>query len=313
MLYVAKKDADQRRKVREILNRIVSDYPESSAHDNARLFVAELDLVDGHSGAAEKVFREVLADPKADQKTRQDGLSRLIAVAADREEWSSVRELAEKFLSQFAKSPDSPLVRLNLAAAQLGLKKPEVAEKALTGLKQQVADANDPPDWAARIWILLAESQYQQKKYVDVENTASDLRQRFPKSPLIYQADEVLGRSFKNQALWDKAVAAFQRVIDERQDPQDVTAAKSRLMIAECWFLQKKFSQARTDYLRVLTYNKPEWAAPALFQAGLCAEALKQQDDAEKSYRSVINDYPQTKFAEEAKRRLDELHKKPTG
>jgi TolA-binding protein len=40
---------------------------------------------------------------------------------------------------------------------------------------------------------------------------------------------------------------------------------------------------------------------------------LKQQDDAEKSYRSVITDYPQTKFAEEAKKRLDELHKRPTG
>ena len=313
MLYVAKKDADQRRKIREILNRIVSDYPQSSAHDNARLFLAELDLVDGHSGAAEKVFREVLADPKADQKARQDGLSRLIAVAADKEEWSSVRELAEKFLSQFAKSPDSLLVRLNLAAAQLGLKGPEVAEKTLTELKKQLTDANDTPDWAARIWTLLAESQYQQKKYADVENTVSDLRQRFPKSPLLYQADEVLGRSFKNQAKWDKAIAAFQRVIDERQDPQDVTAAKSRLMIAECWFLQKRFSQARTDYLRVLTYNKPEWAAPALFQAGLCAEALKQQDDAEKSYRSVIADYPQTKFAEEARKRLDELHKRPTG
>jgi cellulose synthase operon protein C len=313
MLYVAKKDAEQRRKIREILNRIASDYSESSARDNARLFLAELDLADGNFGAAEKVFREVLADPKADQKARQDGLSHLIAVAADKEEWPSVRELAEKFLSQFPKSSDALLVRLNLAAAQLGLKEPEVAEKTLTELRRQLADTNDAPDWVARIWILLAESQYQQKKYADVDNTVGDLRQRFPKSPLIYQADEVLGRSFKNQAQWDKAVAAFQRVIDERQDPQDVTAAKSRLMIAECWFLQKKFDQARKDYIKVLTYNKPEWAAPALFQAGLCAEALKEQDDAAKSYRLVIRDYPQTKFAEEAKKRLDELHKKPTG
>jgi cellulose synthase operon protein C len=313
MLYVAKKDAEQRGKVRGILNRVVNDYPESSAHGNARLFLAELDLVDGHSEAAEKVFREVLADPKADQKTRQDGLSRLIAVAADKEEWSSVQELAEKFLSQFSKSPDSFLVRLNLAAAQLGLKEPGVAEKTLTELNKQLADASDPPDWAARSWVLLAESQYQQKKYADVENTVGDLRGRFPKSPLIYQADEVLGRCFKNQAQWDKAIAAFQRVIDERQDPQDVTAAKSRLMIAECWFLQKKFSQARENYLKVEMYNKPEWTAPALFQAGMCDEALKDKDLAEKSYGRVIAEYPQTKFAEEAKKRLTELRRKPTG
>ena len=312
-LYVAKKDADQRRKVREILNRIVSDYPESSAQDHARLFLAELDLVDGHSDSAEKVFREVLADPKADQKTRQDGLSRLIAVTADKEEWSSVQDLADKFLSQFAGSPDALLVRLNLAAAQLGLKQPGEAEKTLTELKKQLAKANDPPDWAARIWTLLAESQYQQKKYADVENTVSDLRQHFPKSPLLYQADEVLGRSFKNQAQWDKAIAAFQHVIDERQDPQDVTAAKSRLMIAECWFLQKKFTEARDNYLKVEIYNKPEWTAPALFQAGVCDEALKNKGLAEKTYSRIIAEFPQTKFAEEAKKRLDELHKKPTG
>jgi cellulose synthase operon protein C len=314
MLYVARKDAEQRQKIREILSRIIRDYPESTVHDNARLFLAELDLVDGKSGAAEKVFREVLADPKADQKIREDGLSRLIAVAADKEEWTSVRQLAEKFLTQFANSSNAPLVRLNLSAAQLGLKDPAVAEKTLTDLKRQFAEsASDPPEWAARIWILLAEAEYQQKKYAEVENTVDDLRQRMPKSPVFYQAEEVLGRSYKNQAQWEKAIAAFQRVIDERAGAEDVTAAKSRLMIAECWFLQKKYNQARTDYLKVLTYNKPEWAAPALFQAGLCAEALKERDDAEKSYRSVIGDYPQTKFAEEAKKRLDELHKKPTG
>ncbi len=263
---------------------------------------------------AEKVFRDVLADPKANQKTREAGLSRLIALAADKEEWTSVRELAEKFLSQFPTSPDAPLVRLNLGAAQLGLKQPSVAETTLSDLKRQSADtASPPPEWAARVWVLLAEAEYQQKKYAEVENTVEDLRRRMPKSPLFYQAEEVLGRSFKNQAQWEKAIAAFQHVIDDRPDPQDITAAKSRLMIAECWFLQKNYSQARTDYLKVLTYNNPEWAAPALFQAGLCAEALKEPGDAEKSYRSVIHDYPRTKFAEEAKKRLDELHQKTTG
>jgi cellulose synthase operon protein C len=314
MLYVAKKDAEQRTRVREIVSRILRDHPGSAVSDKARLFLAELDLVEGKSGDAEKVFREVLADPKADRKVREDGLSRLIAVAADKEEWTSVQQLAEKYLTQFSKGPDAALVRLNLAAAQLGLKQPAVAEKTLTDLKSQFAEtAGDLPQWAARIWVLLAEAEYQQKKYADVENTADDLRKRMPKSPLFYQIEEILGRSYKNLAQWEKAIAAFQQVIDERAGAEDVTSAKSRFLIAECWFLQKKYNQARTDYLKVLTYNKPEWAAPALFQAGLCAEALKERDDAEKSYHSVISDYPQSEFATEAKKRLDELHKKATG
>ncbi len=315
MLYVAKRDPDQRRRIREILTRIVQEFPTSTAQDNARLFLAELDLVDGKAGVAEKTFREVLADPKADPKVREDGLSRLIAVAADKEDWASARELAEKFVAQFPKSADLSLVRMNLAAAQLGLKDPAAAEKTLLELKRQMSGSAASAEWSARVWVLLAEAFYQQKKYVDVEATVDDLRHRTPHSPLLYQADEVLGRSFKNQAKWDKAMAAFQRVIDNRQGEEDETAAKSRLMIAECWFLQKNFAQARKNYLKVSAlYDKlPEWAAPALFQAGQCEEALKQPRDAEKSYRDLIAGYPRSKYAEEAKKRLDELQHRPAG
>jgi cellulose synthase operon protein C len=316
MLYVSKKDVEQRRRVRELLTRIVHDFPESTAQDSARLFLAELDLLDGKSDIAEKAFRDVLADPKADAKVREDGLSRLIAVAADKEDWTVVRELAEKFLAQFGKSADAPLVRLNLAAAHLGLKDPAAAQKILVELQHDINSAEgESAEWSARVWILLAEALYQQKKYDDVQATVDDLRRRLPKSLLLYQADEILGRSFKNLAQWDKAIAAFQRVIDVRSDDQDETAAKSRLMIAECWFLQKKYREARADYLKVsLLYSKlPEWAAPALFQAGLCAESLKQLDDAGKSYRDLISNYPKTKYAEEAQKRLNELHKQSAG
>ena len=109
-------------------------------------------------------------------------------------------------------------MRLNLAAAQLGLKDPAAAEKTLVELKRQMSGTGgETPEWSARVWVLLAEAFYQQKKYDDVEATVDDLRHRMPNSPLLYQADEVLGRSFKNQAKWDKAIAAFQRVIDNRQ------------------------------------------------------------------------------------------------
>ena len=91
MLYVARKEPEQRGRVREILTRIVRDFPESSTQNKARLFLAELDLLDGKVTVAEKAFRDVLADPKSDAKVREDGLSRLIAVAADKEDWKSVQ------------------------------------------------------------------------------------------------------------------------------------------------------------------------------------------------------------------------------
>lgn len=327
MLYVARKDATTRQRVREILARIVRDFPESSANDHARLFLGELDLLDGKNAVAEKTFREVLSNPNADQKAREDSLARLIALVVDRQEWSKVRELAGQFLTQFPKSADRRLVQLHLAAAQLGLDDAPRAEKVLTAIKAEIlADGKkEPPDWAARVWILLAEAQYQQKKYADVESTVDELRRRMPASSLLYQADETLGRSYKNQAKWDKAISAFKRVIDDRngKGEQNATAAKSQFMIAECWFLRREYREARLNYLKVSNlYDKlPEWAAPALFQAGQCEEEMGQLADAQKTYQELLKSYadnvarsPDVKrFADKANERLMALRKHPAG
>ena len=73
--------------------------------------------------------------------------------------------------------------------------------------------------------------------------------------------------------------------------------------------------QAERDYLKVSTlYDRlPEWAAPALFQAGQCEEKLQKTLDAEKSYTRLMADFPGSSFAKDAKKRLDELHKRPAG
>jgi len=316
MLYVAKNDPAHRERIRGILARIVRDFPESPANDNARLFAAQLDLADGKTDAAAKTFHELLANPKADAKVREAGMARLIALAVDKEDWGTVRQLAEKFLVDFKSSADVPVVRLDLASAQLGLKDAPAAEKTLGLLKQEITFAKAPPaDWAARVWVLLAEAYYQQKKYAEVETTVNDLHERMPKSPLGYQADEILGRSFKNQTQWDKALAAFQRVVNDLDGQQNSTAAKSQLMIAEIRFLQKDYRQARLDYLKVTTSfsTLPEWTAPALFQVGQCEELLQQPGDAEKTYKQLIAGFPSNDYAKEAQKRLNELRKRTSG
>jgi TolA-binding protein len=202
------------------------------------------------------------------------------------------------------------------ASADLHLSDAPAAEKTLFDLMKELkGDGVQAAPWWPNVWILLAESQYQQKKYDEVEATVQDLHGRMPDSPLLPQADEVLGRSFKNRTQWDKAVAAFQRAIEGTRGEQSDTAAKSQLMIAEIRFLQKDFRQAKEAYLKVSTlYDRlPEWAAPALFQVGQCEEELQQTRDAEKTYTQLIASFPRSDFAKDAKKRLDELHKRPAG
>jgi cellulose synthase operon protein C len=316
LLYVAKKDAPQKQRIREVLTRIEREFPASPVEPKARLFLAELDAQEGQANPAEKTLRGLVADGGADAKTREDALARLVTLSADKQEWKNVRDLAQKYLVEFPKGLDERVVRLQAASADLRLHEAPAAEKTLSDLVRDLkSDPGAALPWWPNAWILLAESQYQLKKYDEVETTVADLRSRVSDSPLLPQADEVLGRSFKNRAQWDKALAAFTKAIEGSHGEQSDTAAKSQLMIAEIRFLQQDFRQAEREYLKVSTlYDRlPEWAAPALFQAGQCEEKLQKTGDAEKSYTRVIADFPGSSFAKDAKKRLDELHKRPAG
>ncbi|HEV8067688.1 MAG TPA: tetratricopeptide repeat protein [Planctomycetaceae bacterium] len=316
LLYVAKKDAPQKQRIRDVLTRIERDFPASAVEPKARLFLAELDAQEGQANPAEKTLRGLIADVGADAKTREDALARLVTLSADKQEWKNVRELSQKYLAAFPKGVDARVVRLQSASAELHLNDAASAEKTLAELLRELkGDTGQPAAWWPNVWILLAESQYQQKKYDELDATVQDLRGRMPDSPLLPQADEVLGRSFKNRTQWDKALAAFQRAIEGSHGEQSDTAAKSQLMIAEIRFLQKDFRQAKEEYLKVSTlYDRlPDWAAPALFQVGQCEEELQQTRDAEKTYTQLIASFPRSDFAKDAKKRLDELRKRPAG
>jgi TolA-binding protein len=316
LLYVAKKDAAQKQRIRDVLTKIQREFPASPVEPKARLFLAELDAQQGQGSPAEQTLRGLIGDTAADAKTREDALARLVTLAADKQDWKAVRELAQKYLTEFPKGIDARVMRLQTASAELHLHDAVAAEKTLSDLMRQLKnDAGQPAPWWPNVWVLLAEAQYQQKRYDEVEATVQDLRHLMPDSPLLPQADEVLGRSFKNRAQWDKAVAAFERAIEGSHGEQSETAAKSQLMIAEIRFLQQDFRQAEREYLKVaIDYSGlPEWAAPALFQAGQCEEKLQKTREAEDSYNRVVKDFSSSEFAKEARKRLDELHKRPAG
>ena len=166
----------------------------------------------------------------------------MISLANDKEDWTTVRDEARTFLAAFAASPDAGLVRLHLAAAQLGLGEPAAAEKTLATLKQEIHSGTAQPTRVGRPRLgPVGRGVSQAKKIRRRGRHRRRFRSRMPKSEYLYQADEILGGSFKNQAQWEKAIAAFQRVIDARPDEQNETAAKSQLMIAEIRFLRKDF------------------------------------------------------------------------
>jgi TolA-binding protein len=289
----------------EIFRRLIKETPESDLADNARFSLAESDLNSDRLKAAQRAFRKLEADSKADDEVRETSLFHLVGIAVENREFKEIVTVSEQLLKRYPQSKHRYNVRFYRAEAQFQLNQFDEANRALSELKRETDLTATKADWFPRVWILLGELQLRRKEYGAVEQTIEELRSRQPKSPLLYQADEILGRSYKNRARFDEARTAFQRVIDHPQGSRTETAAKSQLLLAETYLLQKQYRKALLAYFKVYSgYKFPEWQAPALYQVGVCDEALGQWKNAVKTYEDLLKEFPKSEYAELAKSRL---------
>ncbi|MCH7988233.1 MAG: tetratricopeptide repeat protein [Planctomycetes bacterium] len=295
----------------EIFRRLLKETPQSVLADNARFSLAESDLNAGRLKAAQQAFRKIEADSKADDEVRETSLFHLVGIAVENREFKEMVAVSEQLLKRYPKSKHRYAARFYRAEAQFQLSQFDETNSALSELKNETDPMATEADWFPRVWILLGELQLRRKKYDAVEQTIEELRSRLPNSPLLYQADEILGRSYKNRARFDEARTAFQRVIDHPQGSRTETAAKSQFLLAETYLIQKQYREALLAYFKVYSsYKYPEWQAPALYQVGVCDEALGQWKNAVEMYEDLLQEFPKSEYAERAKSRLPVARKK---
>jgi TolA-binding protein len=290
----------------EVFRMLIEKTPNSPLADNARLSLAESDFIGGKLLDSKKAFQELAADPKADDEVKERATFQLIEILTEQRAWEEIETEAAAFLKSYGNGVYRDTVSFRRAEALMSLDDSSEAEpilKQLTAAKagSETAEAR----WFHRAWVLLAECQFRQKEYPAAEATVTAFREAYPKSDKLYEADEVLGRCYKNQAKWEEARTAFERSLAHPSAKGTETAAKSQLMIAETYWGQKDYQKAQENYLKVY-YNHAgyaDWQAPALFQAGQCDENLGDPEQAKKTYREVIDRFPKSKYAEMAKER----------
>ncbi len=129
--------------------------------------------------------------------------------------------------------------------------------------------------------------------------------QRFGDSELWFQARFGIGWARENQGRYDDAMATYRLVTARHQGP---TAARAQFQIGECLFAQQRYNEAVRELIKVdILYAYPQWSAAALYEAGRCFQETGNPVDARTQYRQVRRDYGRSKWADLARRRLDEL------
>ncbi len=296
----------------QVFRLLLEKTPESPWADEARYSLAESDLLAGNVDKAARVFKQLAQTPKVASDIQRDALYRLVQIAALKEQWNAVVEQIEQLEKKFPHNPYHWELQFLLGQALLKQGKAAEAAKHLAPL---VKRTNDPQvtqaDWFPHAWILLAEAYLQVKKYKEVEQLAKRFTQQFPNSPFQYRMDDVLGRAYKRQAKFDLALKWFRKVVESVHGRRTETAAQAQLMIAETYFLQKKYKTAQLEYLKVYhLYDFPEWRSAALLQAGVCDELLGDRANAEKTYQHLLEKFPDSPVASKARSRLNRLQNK---
>lgn len=301
----------------KIFARLVAECPQSPLADNAKLSLAESDLIQGEFTRARKSLEELLQSDQADVSVKERALYQLVVLAIEQQRWDDVK-LGGQFVATYPESPQKLQVAVALAESQLAT---DLSVETATALLPQLDTLRDTiriarkqgeiEDWHGRPWVLWAEARLRHRNYEGLTDAAEELDGWQPPGPARWQIREVLGRAYKQQAKFDEARAAFQIVTKDPQSQQTELAAKAQFLLAETYFLQENWKQAFLEYQKVYSnYAFPEWQAAGLLQAAKCDEQRSQWKEAIATYERLLREFPKVSYAAEAKERLEAARKR---
>ncbi|MAD80340.1 MAG: hypothetical protein CMJ50_05775 [Planctomycetaceae bacterium] len=250
-------------------------------------------------------------DTQRDSTTTTTDISRIVChalylqgkLAVDAGEWLASLRSYQRIVEEYPQSDLASAASFWSAESQFHLAHYEQADAMLA--QQQFTATDSHKEYQAMIPLRRAQIAVHRRKWADALEMAQGIRDRFPDFSLQFEVDYLIGRCLHSQAHFSMARQSFRRVIDAPQARRTETAAMAQWMIGETYFHQSNYNDAIRAYYRVdALYALPRWQAAALLQAAKCHELNDQWKEAQQLYSQLRSDYPESRFAAEAMRRL---------
>ncbi len=295
-------DLDRESEADEVFEQIYQQYTSSRYWSDVTYRLAERAARAKQYEQAEKLAGEIIErSPEPTMVAFALYLRGQVAAATER--WDDVVRWMKRLLDEHPTSSQQLPAQYWLAESHYRLQQYDVAGPLFDQLNQQTAELSDA--WVAMIPLRRAQVLAHQTKWNEAHEIAAQIAQRFPEFTQQHEVDYLLGRFHASRAEFDQARAAYERVMRSETGRASETAAVAQWMIGETYFMQKQYNQAIKAYHRVESlYAYPRWQAAALLQAGKCHEMVGRWSEAMELYARIVNDYAQTRFAEEAVKRL---------
>ena len=286
----------------EVFQRLAEKFPGSTYWADATYRLAERAARRGDLEQADQLAGQLIQADSAG-KVRGHALYMRGQVAAASGRWEAV----ETFMGRLVRElPNSELIlpaEYWRAEAAYRTAKFDVAEQRFRTLAQSTDGRSEA--WLAMISLRRAQMLARKHQWTEARELAESIVERFPGFRQQYEVDYLLGRCSSSRGKFTDARSAYERVVRSPEGGRTETAAMAQWMIGETYFHQKEYGPAIKAYHRVETlYAFPRWQAAALLQAGKCYEMQSNWHESVKLYAQLLKDYPETRFQQEASRRL---------
>jgi cellulose synthase operon protein C len=291
-----------------LFERLRKQYPQSRFRADATYRLAQRAYDAKDFPRAGGLIDDALA-ANADPQVREYVMHLRGQIAVAKADWPNVREVFEALVKEFSESRRRLVAEYWIAEACYRQADYKAAAERLERLAHEIKDPREP--WMAMVPLRRAQMLVKQGQYHDAYAIAVQIETDYPRFEQQYEVDYVLGRCLANQADFDAARKAYNRVIGSAAGAKTETAAMAQWMIGETYFHQKDYRAALREYLRLETlYAFPDWQAAALLEAGKCHQRLGEPTPAADLYRQILKDYPKTSFAQQAAKQLSATRKK---
>lgn len=297
-----------------IYKQLVAKFPTSKFTGNARLSLAESDMVANRLTAALKEFKAISREESYEDLVKEVAMSHAIDLLAGGRQWGEVLELSRIFADRYGASDRAPRVQLFFAEALLDQKQLKEADRnvslLMNGVKDELISAEP---WTDRIWVVAADIALAEKRYADIDPIADDLAARKTNSSIAFQLKQIQGLRWKTQAEPDfvRAREYFKQVTQDEFGKGTETAARCQFLIAETFLLENELKLAVREYFRVYSYPYPDWQGKALYQMAMCEQNLGDTKAAVRTLTDLLNEFPNHELEASARARLAEFRSGP--
>ena len=290
----------------EIFNELIQNYSTSKYWPDAAYRVANQKVASKAYQEAKILIDKILVVPDLPEaiKSRSYFLAGKIAFAS--QDWHTVETAMRSFTGLTINGDAKQTAEYFIAEALFQQQKNTEATKLFDELHTNFESL--PTQYQPWVWLRKASLQLAADDAVGAAKLATEAKKRFGTFQSGYEFDFLIARGMEAEGLLSDARKQFKKVIASPTGKKTETAAHSQWRIGETFFHQEKYESAIAEYYKVdVLYAYPKWRAAALIQAGKCQEHLTNSKNAAKLYQQLLDRYPNSEFAAEARGRMAKL------